>query len=276
VRDASPLRYPGGKWRLTPFFEQLIRLNGLAGRHYIEPYAGGASLALSLLIGGHVSEIHLNDLDPAIHALWSAILNRNRDFCDLIHATPVTPNEWEHQKETYGKGPSAGKLRFGFATFFLNRTNHSGILNGGMIGGKKQAGDWKIDARFNKSELVRRVQRIGKLKHRIALTRTDAVQLLKERRSMRNSLVYLDPPYFRAGAQLYLNAYKPEDHAEVQKEVCRLDAPWIVSYDDVPEIRNLYRGATSRTFKLLHTARSLRIGKEVLFFSRELKIPKRK
>lgn len=273
MRNASPLRYPGGKWRLAPFFERLIQLNGLKGHRYVEPYAGGASLALSLLIGGVVSEIHLNDLDPAIHAVWSAILKRNRDFCDLVQRTRVTANEWERQREIYDKGLLGGMLAFGFATFFLNRTNHSGILNGGMIGGKKQAGDWKIDARFNKPELVWRIQRIGELKHRIAITHTDAVQLLQETRSMRNSLVYLDPPYFRSGAHLYLNAYKPEDHAKVKKEVSRLDAPWIVSYDDVPEIRRLYHDVRSRRFELLHTARSLRTGKEVLFFSRELRIP---
>lgn len=274
MRDASPLRYPGGKWRLARFFERVIQMNGLTGRRYVEPYAGGGSLALSLLIGGLVSEIHLNDLDPAIHAFWSAVVNRNRAFCDLILTTRVTPDEWDRQKYIYGKGSSAGTLAFGFATFFLNRTNHSGILNGGMIGGKAQVGEWKIDARFNKPELVRRVQRIGQLKHRIAITRNDGVELLDGTRSLRNSLVYLDPPYYRAGAQLYLNAYKPEDHAQVQEAVSRLNAPWIVSYDDVPEIRKLYRGTPSRRFELLHTARSLRKGKEVLFFSRELKIPK--
>jgi DNA adenine methylase len=276
VRDASPLRYPGGKWRLAPFFERLIELNGLTGRRYIEPYAGGGSLALSLLIRGRVSEIHLNDLDPAIYAFWSAVVNKNRAFCDLIRTVRVTPDEWEQQKRIYASGRPAGTLALGFATFFLNRTNHSGILNGGMIGGKQQKGDWKLDARFNRSELVRRVRLIGQLKRRISISRIDGVELIDDARSERNSLVYLDPPYYRAGAQLYLNAYNPEDHASVYEAVNRLKGPWVVSYDDVPEISKLYRGARSLRFELLHTARSLKRGKEVLFFSRGLKVPKKR
>src|SRR5208283_6182105 len=152
MRDASPLRYPGGKWRMSAFFERVIRLNGLSGTQYVEPYAGGASLALSLLFKEQVSEVFLNDLDPAIHAFWHSVLTRNRDFIQLVDVTPVTPDEWSKQKAVYAKGSVAGKFALGFATFFLNRTNHSGILNGGMIGGRTQSGPWKINARFNRSD----------------------------------------------------------------------------------------------------------------------------
>ncbi len=276
MRNASPLRYPGGKWRIAPFFERLISLNELKGRRYIEPYAGGASLALSLLFGGHVSEIFLNDLDPAIHAFWSVALNRNKELRDLIQTTPVTPDQWRHQKGIYSKGRSSGLLALGFATFFLNRTNHSGILNAGMIGGKSQLGEWKVDARYNKVELLRRIKLVGSYRNRIHLSRLDAVQFLTSIKPSQNSIVYLDPPYYRAGAELYLNAYSPDNHVEVRDAVGRLSAPWIVSYDDVPKIRELYQSVKSRRFELLHTARSLRIGKEVMFFSSELRIPVRR
>jgi DNA adenine methylase len=166
-------------------------------------------------------------------------------------------------------------LAFGFATFFFKRTNHSGILNGGMIGGKGQAGIWKVDARFNKTELLRRIERIGAHKNRIHLSRLDAVDFLADVRPSRDSLVYLDPPYYRAGAKLYLNAYSPDDHTAVRKVVGRLKAPWVVSYDDVPEIRRLYNAVKLRRLELLHTARCLRLGKEVLFFSSGLRIPVR-
>ena len=145
-----PLRYPGGKWRIAPFFENVIRLNGLSLTQYIEPYAGGASLALSLLFTELVSEIHLNDIDPAIYAFWYSVLTRNQDFIQLLNQTQVTPDEWQKQKAIYAKGATSDQFALGFATFFLNRTNHSGILNAGMIGGRKQQGTWKIDARFNR------------------------------------------------------------------------------------------------------------------------------
>jgi DNA adenine methylase len=275
MRDASPLRYPGGKWRVARYFERLILLNKLKGCHYVEPYAGGASLALSLLFTNHVSEIHLNDLDPAVHAFWDAVLSRTRDFVRLLHSTKVTPAEWHRQRHIYNKGLVAGKLALGFATFFLNRTNHSGIMNGGMIGGKGQAGDWKLDARFNKIELQRRIERIGAFRTRIHLSCRDAVDFLSDRWTSRRHLVYLDPPYYRAGRELYLNAYGPLDHVDVRDCVKKIGSPWIVSYDDVPEIRRLYKGVRSRRLQLLHTARTSKLGREVLFFEAGLRIPTR-
>ena len=147
MRSASPLRYPGGKWRLFVFFKQLIERNFAAAPSYIEPYAGGPSLALSLLFTGRVSDIWLNDLDPAIYACWSAMLDDTERFCNTLLDVAISLEQWRRQKEVYRRGPSAGTFPLGFATFYLNRTNHSGILNGGVIGGKAQEGAWKIDAR---------------------------------------------------------------------------------------------------------------------------------
>jgi DNA adenine methylase len=273
MRDASPLRYPGGKWRIAAFLERVIRLNALIHCRYVEPYAGGASLGLSLLFQGLVTEIHLNDLDPCIHAFWYSVLNRRREFLQLLNKTPITPDEWGRQKLIHSEGLTAGRFALGFATFFLNRTNHSGILNGGMIGGKSQEGTWKINARFNIAELTRRIDRIGRLKSRIHLYSDDAIDFLRSHRFSGKTLKYLDPPYYRAGKHLYLNAYRPEDHAAVSQYVTRLKSPWIVSYDDVPEIRRLYTSVRSRRISLLHTARATRIGEEVLFFAPGLRIP---
>lgn len=273
MRDASPLRYPGGKWRIRGFFERVIQLNSLSRPQYVEPYAGGASLALSLLFREQVSEIHLNDLDPAIHAFWHSILVHNRDFLQLLAETPVTPDEWSKQRAIYAQGLIAGKFELGFATFFLNRTNRSGILNAGMIGGKNQNGLWKLDARFNRLELHRRIERIGRFRNRIHLSCEDAIEFLRNRRFSRKNLIFLDPPYFLAGRHLYLSTYKPGDHAAVSEYILGLKAPWIVSYDDVREIRELYKNVKSRRFQLLYTARSLRNGEEVLFFAPGLRIP---
>lgn len=273
MKDASPLRYPGGKWRISSFFERVILINGLSGCSYYEPYAGGASLALSLLFRNCVDEIHLNDLDPAVHAFWHVALHQNHKLRKLLESTEVTPKEWARQKEVYKQGSAAGMLAFGFSMFFLNRTNHSGILNGGMIGGKEQNGAWKLDARFNKPELLRRIKRIASYKDRIHLTNLDAIKFLRNHKPSRDSLLYLDPPYYNAGARLYMNAYSPDDHAAVRKAVRQLNFPWIVSYDDVPEIRKLYKSIPSRRLELLHTARSSRVGREVLFFSSKLRIP---
>lgn len=272
MRNASPLRYPGGKWRLSEFFQQLLAVNFAQAPKYFEAYAGGASLALSLLFSGNVSEIFLNDLDPAIYAFWHSVLNRTKPLIGLVKETDVTPREWRKQKEIYAIGPAAGQLRLGFATFFLNRTNHSGILNGGMIGGKDQSGEWKLDARFNRPELISRIKRIAAHRERIHLSNLDAADFIRSHKGTANKLLYLDPPYYRP-AHLYLNTYQPDDHVQVRNHVLGLRCKWVVSYDDVPEVRQLYKHQPSRRVELLHTARAARQGKEVIFFSSELRVP---
>ncbi|MCE4543409.1 MULTISPECIES: DNA adenine methylase [unclassified Caballeronia] len=275
MKTASPLRYPGGKWRIASFFNRLIAANRLEGIDYAEPYAGGASLALSLLFQDKVGAIHLNDLDVAIYSFWSAILEHNQRFVDQIAAVEVTPDEWQRQRDVYLLGPRADPFDLGFATFFLNRTNHSGIMNGGMIGGKAQSGEWKLDARFNKADLASRVARVGQHRSRIHLSNLDALAFLSRlRRHRREKLIYLDPPYFKKGPDLYMNAYSPGDHAKVRAAVDDIDAPWVVSYDDVPQIRTLYGGIKARGFDLLHNARTTRMGREVMFFSNSLRVPR--
>ena len=160
------------RWKMEAahFFDRLISLNFDKPPIYIEPYAGGASLALSLLFSGKVSEVFLNDLDPAIHAFWCSVLVNGEKLAQVVETAPVTTTERARQKAIYAAGTSSGTFALGFATFFLNRTNHSGILNGGMIGGKSQSGDWRLDARFNRSELVRRIRKIASYKDRIHLS----------------------------------------------------------------------------------------------------------
>jgi DNA adenine methylase len=273
MRDASPLRYPGGKWRVSGFFERLLHLNGLEDCHYVEAYAGGASLALSLLFNNRVGEIHLNDLDPAIHAFWFAIIHQKKDFIQKLELTPVTAAEWHRQRDIYSD-PTSETLSLGFATFFLNRTNFSGILNGGMIGGLLQSGKWKLDARFNREELRKRIERVHSQRSRIHLSRKDAIDYVRTTELGEDCLIYLDPPYYRKGQRLYHNSYEAEDHREVSEAVLDLNTRWVVSYDDVPETRRLYQSVRSRKLSLLHTARNSRLGSEVMFFSDQLRIPR--
>lgn len=274
MRNSSPLRYPGGKWRFTTFFTEFIAQNFIAPPLYIEPYAGGAGLALSLLFDKKVSGIWLNDLDPAIHACWHSMIYDSELFCEVLSRIPVTLEEWRRQKEIYAKGLESGTFALGFSTFFLNRTNHSGILNGGVIGGKEQRGSWKIDARFNRTDLIKRIQRIAEHRRDIKLTCLDAEVLIKSLRPASKCLVYLDPPYVAAGKALYMNAYGESDHASVKAAVGRLKRKWIVSYDDVPLVRKLYRPYRVRPMELLHTAREAKVGSEVLFFSIDCVIPR--
>lgn len=271
----SPLRYPGGKARLANFVKLLFASNGLMDGHYVEPYTGGGSVALALLFGDYVRQIHINDVDRSIHAFWHSVFYRTDDLCSMIESATLTTAEWQEQRRIYRSDEPDPLIR-GFATFYLNRTNRSGIIgNGGVIGGLKQTGKWKMDARFPVPELVRRVRRVGAYRSRVSLTNLDALDLLRQvvPTLPPRSMVYLDPPYYMKGQGLYANAYKPEDHAAVAAEVMRLKVPWVVSYDDQEPLRSLYAGVRMKRYGLGYSASEHKNGAEVMFFSDGLNVP---
>ncbi len=275
----SPLRYPGGKRRLVNFMKAIIQDNNLLGCEYVEPYAGGASVGLALLMDGYVSRIHINDVDRAVYAFWYSVLHKTEELSQLIRETPVTMKEWYRQRKIQERKKSVSLVELGFSTFFLNRTNRSGIISGGVIGGKEQNGNWKLDCRFNKFDLVKRIRKISEYKRSISLYNMDAsafVQIeLQKLKS--NSLVYLDPPYYVKGQQmLYVNYYGPDDHRTIANLIGDMNQHWIISYDDVPEVRSLYKKYRSIAYKLHYTAQVKYRGKEILFFCRGLRIPKAK
>lgn len=271
----TPLRYPGGKGRLTQFVADLIEANSMSGCHYVEPYAGGAGIAITLLYLEYASHIHLNDLNRSVHAFWSAVLQHPEELCRLVRNTQPTMEEWRRQKAIQADA-SASKLELGFSTFFLNRTNRSGIIKGGVIGGKDQGGAWKLDARFNAQDLARRIDKIASYSSRITLYNMDAAELIVDvlPKLPDNTLVYLDPPYYVKGRGLYENHYKHEDHALIADLVRnKIQQPWIVSYDNVQPIRDLYEGLRQTTFGIWYTAGTTHSGKEVMVFRDGLKTP---
>ncbi|ASP30425.1 DNA methyltransferase [Qipengyuania flava] len=276
ARAHSPLRYPGGKSSLYELVSNLLRLNALQRGHYAEPYAGGASLALSLLFNGQVSDIHLNDVDRGIWSFWKSVLEETDDLCELIENTEISVEEWHRQKAIYRSVGPVETLALGFATFFLNRTNRSGIIGtGGIIGGLQQTGNYKIDCRFNKSELIRRIRRIRKYRSRIHLSQEDALVFLSnmDRSLPRKSFIALDPPYYQKGASLYTSFYGADDHAEVARAILSIDRPWVLTYDDAHEVRQLYRCRRQYLFDIRYSVQTKRTGTELLIASKGLKVP---
>lgn len=272
----SPLRYPGGKARLYPLFARIIADNGLFDTHYCEPYAGGAGLAIRLLTNGFVSRIKLNDIDPAISAFWeSALLDSDR-FCELIESTPLSIDEWHRQQGVWKRGNRQDPLALGFATYYLNRTNRSGIIEGaGPIGGYAQSGDWKLGVRLVKDKQIDNLRRLSKFSSQIDLYSKDAAKFFSDMISEDNTFIYLDPPYYVKGRKLYKNFYNHEDHEFISKILIRnREKKWIVSYDDVPQIRLLYNDLTPISYSLNYSAGAKGIGKEVMYFSNGVVPPK--
>ncbi len=275
-RYPSPLRYPGGKGKVANYVKLLLLQNDMLGVDYVEPYAGGASVGLSLLFEDYASTIHINDLNRSVHAFWHAALYQTDELCALIRTARLEVDEWERQRALQDDLSVSG-LQLGFSTFYLNRTNRSGIISGGgVIGGKAQDGTWKIDARFNREDLIQRIRKVSRFSSRIRLTRSDAYELLSDLSTVEpdgSTFVYLDPPYFVKGEGLYDNFYEPSDHRRIAEAVQDLSCPWLISYDAAPQILDLYKAQRSLRYSLLHTASSTRLGSEVMFFSPELILP---
>ena len=271
----TPLRYPGGKAKFAPTIKSIIDNNDLHG-HYVEPYAGGAGVALDLLFSGVCTNIHINDLDLAIYHFWKSITEETEDFIRLVSKTDVTIEEWHKQKEIL-KQDDISPIERGFAAFFLNRTNRSGILKGGVIGGLQQLGNYKLDCRFNKETLIKRIQKIGSLSNKIHVYNRDTGKWLLEIDNLipSNSLIYLDPPYYEKGQGLYRNFYNHQDHKSIKEKLIKVKTPWVVSYDNNQNIRDIYQQYRQEEYILNYSASKKMKATEVIIYSDSIKLPHR-
>jgi DNA adenine methylase len=277
----SPLRYPGGKNKLSKFIEKICVDNNINGL-YVEPYAGGAAVALHLLLEKKIKNIVINDFDRSIYAFWYALLKDTDNLCELIESTEVNIANWKKARIVQKNKSKSRLLDLGFSTFFLNRTNISGIISAGVIGGIQQEGKYKIDCRFNKKELIRRIRLIAEQKKQIKLYNLDALDLIKKIEKESNNqdtIFYFDPPYYLKGASLYMNHYKETQHEEVSIAISNIEnINWIVSYDNTPAIESLYNWVpkkNTKKYSFNHSAHRAKEGKEIIFYSNEMKVPKK-
>lgn len=272
----SPLRYPGGKGKLASFMEYMIDQLGHRGGTYIEPFAGGAGIAMELLLRNVVSRIVINDYDKAVWSFWKAILTETDRFVEEIRTVPLTVDEWQKQHEILVTQNDKYSFELGFAAFYMNRTNRSGIIKGGVIGGQEQAKDWKMDVRFKREELVTRIQRIAARKKDIKLYNKDVNSFIKNYVPLyeENALIYFDPPYFRKGQQLYMNFFNYKDHVRIEQEIREhVNCDWIITYDYEPQIEEIYHNYNLRLYDLNYSVSTKRKANELMIFKDGIIIP---
>lgn len=260
---------------MTGLLSGIRSLNDLGNRGIAEPFAGGAGASLSLLFREDAPDIHINDADPAIHDFWWTLVNRPQPFLDMLSNTQISMPEWRRQRDTYRYAGRQSRLRRGFSAFYLNRCNHSGIImNGGPIGGIKQEGKWKLNARFSKPGLLRRCMRVSEYSDRIHVSCREGIEFIADL-DHRSTFFFIDPPYFVKGQTLYLNALDRAYHEALAAQLATMpEAAWILTYDDCPEIRQMYAGWSQiRPFSLRYAASRRREGREILIAPQWIQLP---
>tara|TARA_R110002020_G_scaffold74540_24_gene190677 strand:+ start:642 stop:1403 length:762 start_codon:yes stop_codon:yes gene_type:complete len=238
---------------------------------YAEPFCGGAGAAVNLLEDGKVASIHLNDADARVYSAWNAMVHETERFLERIASARVDMEEWYEARETLQNMQLNGDYSFevGYATYFINRTSRSGIVLGsGPIGGYNQTGRWKIDARFYRESMSRRIAWIGENRDRIHLTNEDATVFLarsEARVSLEKTLFFVDPPYVEAGSRLYLNAMSESKHSALADMLNSGRFPhWVLTYDNHPLVHRLYRDFRQRKIQVNYSLKTTRKEREIL------------
>ena len=267
----SPLRYPGGKSLLSTYVSGVLEENLLAGCTFYEPYAGGASVSLDLLRMGFVDKAVLIERDPLVYAFWHSVFNATETLCAAIEACPVTLETWHDLQATRAVSDPAKSsytlLQLGLAGLFFNRTNFSGIIGAGPIGGQSQTSAYKINCRFNKTALIRQIKAASLLSPRVSVRFGDALTFLRKNATKISagfSFVYIDPPYYTQGRKLYRHHYTDFDHAALAAYITSQGYPWLVSYDDHPRIRELYASKQMQPIYLDYKVKSSRTAQELV------------
>lgn len=273
--DISPLRYPGGKRKLAPLIADLISKTRVRPNLFVEPFAGGASVSISLLEADYVDNIALADADPLVASFWETVFSDRADtLADMIYDADVSLDQWKSLKGS----ESAPGIASAFKCLFLNRTSFSGSLHrkAGPIGGMSQMSDYKIGCRFNQGKLAERVLELSRLRHRVRFVRNESYA--KTVRDVRRTSIfrdspekvfwYLDPPFFAKADKLYRCHFDRVDHEGLARSVEDIPGNWLLSYDSHADAHALYSAHPG--FALVNLQYSARIDEKQRLVAKEI------
>lgn len=271
----NPLRYPGAKSKLFNYVKKLLEVEGLNGCTFYEPFAGSASLSWMLLEADVVKDVIINEKDPLLYHFWRAVFENKEELINKINRTDINIATWKecakYKDASYLLGKST--VEIGYAGLFLNRTNFSGILKANPIGGIDQKSNYKIDCRFNKQKVIEAIEEIARFSDRVTVSHDDAIEFMKKAlkyKRNKKTFVYIDPPYYKEGPGLYRYYYSKRQHLDLAQYIKTKSFPWLLSYDDVDEIRRLYNRKVCVNLYLDYSVKTSKKGKEILISNLEI------
>lgn len=278
-RYLSPLRYPGGKARMSAHLAEVFaQQHGLLDVEvWMEPFAGGAGAALTLLDEDQVSEAWLVERHPALAAFWRAVVEQGDELAARVEVLHVDMTTWDEARHVVG-AVSAGEqlpdLDAGLAAFVVNRCSRSGIVtaNAGPMGGKHQRGRWTVASRWNAVALAERIRHVHTLGPRIRITEGDGIEHIAELDGsvgIEDELfLFVDPPYIREGNRLYANGMTGAGHQRLADALRATPARWLLTYDDEPAVHeSLYPTERVLAYDISNTANRQRVAREFAVFS---------
>ena len=276
MKLTNPLRYPGSKASFASSVGAFVTACGYTGFEIVEPFAGSASVSIDLVSSGVCSKAILIERDPLLYAFWSAVFFDTRRLCNRINKLSIDLGTWHDLRPLLAiNSPDEYELiDLAVAGLFFNRTNFSGVLHAGPIGGQQQKSVYKVNCRFNKDDLIARIRAIAKLQNRVEVIFSDALGFLETQKEAvnQNRFYYVDPPYFVQGEKLYRYSFELSQHKQLAKVLSELKAPWLLSYDRHPVIEMLYERYASSGFKFKYSSKIRKVERE--FLVTNIKLPK--
>lgn len=250
----SPLRYPGGKIKMLPLLFQSLNKENL--QTFVEPFAGGAGAGLALLEANQIQNYILNDVDYGIYALFQTIktcpnvlIEKIKNFASLNHN-----DFFEAKAKIQNQYIGCDLTEAAWSLLIANRLSYSGIIKANPLGGKNGTQE-QLLSRWNPAELIQRIKVIHSLSHRITVLNSDAKDVIEEYYWSPHTTIFIDPPYYKKGKQLYTHYYNESEHNNLEELLFSLSAGCpgadiLLTYDNETFIKDLYWWAPSSKINL--------------------------
>lgn len=224
---------------------------------YYEPFFGSGSIGFKVLEELDTDRrVSISDIDPGIVSLWKAVHESPDELCSRIKSFTPNVDDFYSFQETDGTDKSL-TVENGFKKLALHQMSYSGLgaKAGGPIGGREQRGAYKIDCRYNVPTLTKNIGKLHTLMSRFKDLTIECKPVFSSLESIQraNSIVYLDPPYYVQGGALYANNMNVFEHQELAKRLNAAEYEWVLSYDDVEPIRQLYSWAKVTNLEAIYT-----------------------